>query len=200
MKFLESLKLRQIFNKKKIDEKLLDKFEELLIESDVGINIASDLREKLKKEKIGKEIQDEKEVFNFLATQISKILVPNEKNFNHLYKNSPTIMIVAGVNGVGKTTTIGKLGRLFKKERKKIVFGAADTFRAAAIDQLELWSKKVGADLVKSDLGSDPASVVFKTAKFAEEKKVDIAFIDTAGRLQNKKKILWKNTKKYFLY
>ncbi len=190
MKFLESLKLRQIFNKKKIDEKLLDKFEELLIESDVGINIASDLREKLKKEKIGKEIQDEKEVFNFLATQISKILVPNEKNFNHLYKNSPTIIIVAGVNGVGKTTTIGKLGRLFKKERKKIVFGAADTFRAAAIDQLELWSKKVGADLVKSDLGSDPASVVFKTAKFAEEKKVDIAFIDTAGRLQNKKNLM----------
>ena len=94
------------------------------------------------------------------------------------------------MNGVGKTTTIGKLGKLFKNEGKKIVFGAADTFRAAAIDQLELWSKRIGADLVKSDLGTDPASVGYKTAKFAEENKSDIAFIDTAGRLQNKKNLM----------
>ena len=94
------------------------------------------------------------------------------------------------MNGVGKTTTIGKLGKLFKNEGKKIVFGAADTFRAAAIEQLELWSKKIGADFVKSDLGTDPASVGFKTAKFAEDNKLDIAFIDTAGRLQNKKNLM----------
>ena len=91
---------------------------------------------------------------------------------------------------MGKTTTIGKLGKLFKNNGKKIVFGAADTFRAAAIDQLELWSKKIGADFVKSDLGTDPASVGYKTAKFAEENKSDIAFIDTAGRLQNKKNLM----------
>ncbi len=97
---------------------------------------------------------------------------------------------MAGVNGVGKTTTIGKLGKLFKNEGKKIVFGAADTFRAAAIEQLELWSKKIGTDFVKSDLGTDPASVGYKTAKFAEENKSDIAFIDTAGRLQNKKNLM----------
>ena len=190
MKFFENLKLSNLFTKKKIDENILNKFEELLIESDVGTQIALDLKEKFKKEKIGKEIKDEKEIFDFLAQQISKILNPYEKKLNNLYKSSPSIIVVAGVNGVGKTTTIGKLGKLFKNEGKKIVFGAADTFRAAAIEQLEHWSKKIGADFIKSDLGTDPASVGFKTAKFAEDNKSDIAFIDTAGRLQNKKNLM----------
>jgi len=190
MKLFENFKFSNLFSKKKIDEDLLNKFEELLIESDVGTQIASDLKEKFKKEKIGKEIKDEKEIFDFLGEQISKILSPYEKRLDNLYKNSPSIIVVAGVNGVGKTTTIGKLGKLFKNKGKKIVFGAADTFRAAAIDQLELWSKKIGADFVKSDLGTDPASVGYKTAKFAEENKSDLAFIDTAGRLQNKKNLM----------
>jgi len=190
MKFFENFKFSNLFSKKKIDEDLLNKFEELLIESDVGTQIASDLKENFKKEKIGKEIKDEKEIFDFLGEQISKILSPYEKGLDKLYKSSPSIIVVAGVNGVGKTTTIGKLGKLFKNNGKKIVFGAADTFRAAAIDQLELWSKKIGADFVKSDLGTDPASVGYKTAKFAEENKSDLAFIDTAGRLQNKKNLM----------
>jgi len=190
MKFFENFKFSDLFSKKKIDESLLNKFEELLIQSDVGTEIASDLKEKFKREKIGKEIKDEKEIFDFLGQQMSKILSPYEKKLNNLYRNSPSIIVVAGVNGVGKTTTIGKLGKLFKDDGKKIVFGAADTFRAAAIDQLELWSKKIGADFVKSDLGTDPASVGYKTAKFAEEKKSDLAFIDTAGRLQNKKNLM----------
>ena len=190
MKFFENFKFDNLFGKKKIDENLLDKFEELLIESDVGVELASDLKEKFKKEKIGKEIKDEKEIFNFLGEQISKILSPYEKKLDKLYKGSPSIIVVAGVNGVGKTTTIGKLGKLFKNDGKKIVFGAADTFRAAAIEQLELWSKKIGADFVKSDLGTDPASVGYKTAKFAEKNKSDLAFIDTAGRLQNKKNLM----------
>jgi len=190
MKLFENFKFSNLFSKKKIDENLLNKFEELLIESDVGTEVASDLKEKFKKEKIGKEIKDEKEIFDFLGEQISKMLSPYEKKLNNLYKNSPSIIVVAGVNGVGKTTTIGKLGKLFKDDGKKIVFGAADTFRAAAIDQLELWSKKIGADFVKSDLGTDPASVGYKTAKFAEKNKSDLAFIDTAGRLQNKKNLM----------
>ena len=190
MKFFENFKFSNLFSKKKIDQDLLNKFEELLIESDVGTQIASDLKENFKKEKIGKEIKDEKEIFDFLGEQISKILSPYEKGLDKLYKSSPSIIVVAGVNGVGKTTTIGKLGKLFKNNGKKIVFGAADTFRAAAIDQLELWSKKIGADFVKSDLGTDPASVGYKTAKFAEENKSDLAFIDTAGRLQNKKNLM----------
>ena len=118
------------------------------------------------------------------------MLNPYESKINDLYKSSPSIIVVAGVNGVGKTTTIGKLGKLFKNEGKKVVFGAADTFRAAAVEQLELWSKKIGADFVKSDLGTDPASVGYKTAKFAEDNKLDLAFIDTAGRLQNKKNLM----------
>ena len=190
MKLFENFKFNNLFSKKKIDENLLNKFEELLIESDVGTEIASDLKERFKKEKIGKEIKDEKEIFDFLGEQISKMLSPYEKKLDNLYKNSPSIIVVAGVNGVGKTTTIGKLGKLFKDDGKKIVFGAADTFRAAAIDQLELWSKKIGADFVKSDLGTDPASVGYKTAKFAEKNKSDLAFIDTAGRLQNKKNLM----------
>jgi len=190
MKFFENFRFDNLFSKKKIDQNLLDKFEEILIESDVGTEVAANLKELFKKEKIGKEIKDEKEIFDFLGEQVSKILEPYEKKLDNLYKNSPSIVVVAGVNGVGKTTTIGKLGKLFKDQGKKIVFGAADTFRAAAIDQLELWSKKIGADFVKSDLGTDPASVGYKTAKFAEENKSDMAFIDTAGRLQNKKNLM----------
>ena len=190
MKFFEDFKFNNLFNKKKIDENLLKKFEELLIESDVGTEVASSLKEEFKREKIGKEVKDEREIFDFLGKQISKILNPYEKKIDDLYKGSLSIIVVAGVNGVGKTTTIGKLGKLFKNDGKKIVFGAADTFRAAAIDQLELWAKKIGADLIKSDLGTDPASVGYKTAKFAEEKKLDLAFIDTAGRLQNKKNLM----------
>ncbi len=190
MRLFEKFKINNFFNKKKIDENLLNKFEDLLIESDVGRQIAMDLKEKFKKEKIGKEIKNEKEIFDFLGEQISEMLSPYEKNIDSLYKGSPSIIVVAGVNGVGKTTTIAKLGSLFKKSGKKIVFGAADTFRAAAIEQLDFWSKKIGADFIKSDLGSDPASVGYKTAKFAVENKSDIAFIDTAGRLQNKKNLM----------
>jgi fused signal recognition particle receptor len=190
MKFFENFKFSNLLSKKKIDENLLDKFEELLIESDVGPAMAAQLKNEFKKEKIGKEIKDEKEIFNFLGNQITKILQPYEKRLNEVQKNSTTVVVVAGVNGVGKTTTIGKLGKLYKNEGKKIVFGAADTFRAAAIEQLEVWSKKINVDFIKSDLGSDPASVAYKTVKFAEEKKFDLALIDTAGRLQNKKNLM----------
>ena len=190
MKFFESIKFTNLFSKKKIDDNLLNKFEELLIEADVGSEVAAELKQKFKEHKIGKEIKNEKEIFDFLSEQISKILKPFEKSFDDFSINLPSIILVAGVNGVGKTTTIGKLGRLFKNRGKKIVFGAADTFRAAAIEQLELWSKKIGVDLIKSDLGTDPASVGYKTVKFAEEKKLDLAFIDTAGRLQNKKNLM----------
>ena len=172
MKLFGNFNLSNLFSKKKIDKDLLNKFEELLIESDVGTEMASDLKEKLKNEKIGKEIKDKKEIFDFLGHQISKLLLPYEKKITELNKSSPSIVVVAGVNGVGKTTTIGKLGKLFKDDGKKIVFGAADTFRAAAIEQLELWSKKINAEFVKSDLGTDPASVGYKTVKVAEEKKL----------------------------
>ena len=119
MRLFEKFKINNFFNKKKIDENLLNKFEDLLIESDVGRQIAMDLKEKFKKEKIGKEIKNEKEIFDFLGEQISEMLSPYEKNIDSLYKGSPSIIVVAGVNGVGKTTTIAKLGSLFKKSGKK---------------------------------------------------------------------------------
>tara|TARA_A100001015_G_scaffold300482_1_gene385946 strand:+ start:1344 stop:2219 length:876 start_codon:yes stop_codon:yes gene_type:complete len=190
MKLFENLRFTNFFLKKKIDNDLLDKFEEILIQSDVGLEMALELKEKFKKEKIGKEVSSEREIFDFLGEQISKLLNPYERKVEKFYENSPCIIVVAGVNGVGKTTTIGKLGKLFKNDGKTIAFGAADTFRAAAIDQLELWSKKIGADLIKSELGADPASVAYKTTKLAEEKKLDLALIDTAGRLQNKKNLM----------
>ena len=186
MKFLDNLRFGNLFSKKKIDENLLNKFEELLIESDVGIQVASDLKEKFKKEKIGKELNDEKEIFNFLGDQISEILVKFEKKIESLSTNKPSIIIVAGVNGVGKTTTIGKLGKIFQEKGKKVVFGAADTFRAAAIDQLVIWADRVGVDIVKQDMGSDPASVAYDTLQSAKSKNADIVIIDTAGRLHNK--------------
>ena len=190
MKFFENFNFSSLFNKKKIDENLLNKFEELLIESDVGTQIASDLKEKFKKEKIGKEITNEKEIFDFLSEQISKILTPYEKKIESLYKKSPSIIVVAGVNGVGKTTTVGKLGKLFKNHGKKIVFGAADTFRAAAIEQLENWANKVDVQITKSSQGSDPASVAYKAIDEALNNNFDQVLIDTAGRLQNKKNLM----------
>tara|TARA_Y100001970_G_scaffold83822_1_gene105910 strand:- start:2350 stop:3225 length:876 start_codon:yes stop_codon:yes gene_type:complete len=197
MKLFENFKFSNFFSKKKIDEDLLNKFEELLIQSDVGSETAKNLKEKFKKEKIGTEVKDEKEVFHFLGEQISKILKPYEKKIDTLYKNSPSIIVVAGVNGVGKTTTIGKLGKIFKERGKKVVFGAADTFRAAAIEQLELWSKKIDVNIIKSEIGTDPASIGYKTAKFAQDNKVDLAFIDTAGRLQNKKNLMQEYKKMF---
>ena len=126
----------------------------------------------------------------FKSEIVPMLLEDTLYNLEDINKNKPCVILIAGVNGVGKTTTIGKLGKILLQNNKKVVFGAADTFRAAAIDQLELWSKKIGAEFIKSDLGTDPASVGYKTAKFAEENKLDIAFIDTAGRLQNKKNLM----------
>ena len=185
-----SLGFKDIFEKKNIDNETLEKFEELLIEADVGVEFSSELKERFKKIKIDKKIQEPKEILKILAEQISVDLLKYEKNLSDFGNNKSTIIVVSGVNGVGKTTTIGKLGKLFKERNKSVVFGAADTFRAAAIDQLELWSQKIKVDIVKSNVGSDPASVAFKTAEFLKNNQIDIGLIDTAGRLQNKKNLM----------
>ena len=182
-----SLGFKDIFEKKNIDNETLEKFEELLIEADVGVEFSSELKERFKKIKIDKKIQEPKEILKILAEQLSVDLLKYEKNLSDFGNNKSTIIVISGVNGVGKTTTIGKLGKLFKDRNKSVVFGAADTFRAAAIDQLELWSQKIKVDIVKSNVGSDPASVAFKTAEFLKNNQIDIGLIDTAGRLQNKK-------------
>ena len=177
--------INNIFKKRKVDQDILQEFEDLLIGSDVGIETAQNLKNDFEKFRIDKKIDDHKEILKLLADKLSLELLKYEKNLNDLGNNKSAVIVVSGVNGVGKTTTIGKMGKFFKDNNKSVVFGAADTFRAAAIDQLELWAKNK-SDIIKSETGSDPASVAFKTAEFTKKNRIDIALIDTAGRLQNK--------------
>jgi fused signal recognition particle receptor len=182
--------IKDIFSKKNIDQSVLSKLEDLLVSADVGVETATELKKDFEKLKVDKNLSDSKEIINILAEKIADILSPYEKNLLSLDSNKPTIIVVSGVNGVGKTTTIGKLGKFYKDNNKSVIFGAADTFRAAAIEQLELWSNKINVNVIKSDTGSDPASVAYKTAAYAKEKNIDIALIDTAGRMQNKKNLM----------
>jgi len=179
-----------IFSKKKIDDEVLSEFEDLLISSDTGIDVAKQLRKDFESFKIDKKVDDHKEILKLLAEKMAIDLLKYEKDLSNLGNANTAVVVVSGVNGVGKTTTIGKIGKYFKDNNKSIVFGAADTFRAAAIDQLQLWATKVRADIIKSEIGSDAASVAFKTAEFAKKNQIDIALIDTAGRLQNKKNLM----------
>ena len=182
--------LKNIFSKKTIDQNILSQFEELLISADVGTEIAAEFKNEFEKLKVDKNLTDFNQIINILAEKIANTLIPYEKDLLSLNINKPTVIIVSGVNGVGKTTTIGKLGKFYKDNKKSVIFGAADTFRAAAIEQLELWSNKINVNIIKSNTGSDPASVAFKTATYAKEKNIDIALIDTAGRMQNKKNLM----------
>jgi fused signal recognition particle receptor len=182
--------IKNIFSKKNINHTILSQFEDLLVAADVGVETAAELKKDFEKLKIEKNLTDSNEIINILANKISSILNPYEKDLLSLNISKPTIIIVSGVNGVGKTTTIGKLGKFYKDNQKSVIFGAADTFRAAAIEQLELWSKKINVNIIKSNTGSDPASVAYKTAAYAKEKNIDIALIDTAGRMQNKKNLM----------
>ena len=182
--------IKDIFSKKNIEGSILSRFEELLISADVGVESAAELKKEFEKLKVDKNLTDSNQIINILATKVSERLIPYQRDLLSLNSNKPTVIVVSGVNGVGKTTTIGKLGKFFKDHKKSIIFGAADTFRAAAIEQLELWSKKINVNIIKSETGSDPASVAFKTAAYAKEKNIDIALIDTAGRMQNKKNLM----------
>jgi len=182
--------IKNIFSKKNIDQDVLSQFEELLIRADVGVETSAELRKEFEKLKVDKKLSDSNEIINFLAKRIASFLTPYEKDLLSLSSSKPMVMVVSGVNGVGKTTTVGKLGKFYKDNKKSVIFGAADTFRAAAIEQLELWSNKINVNIVKSDTGSDPASVAYKAATYAKEKKIDVALIDTAGRMQNKKNLM----------
>ena len=182
-------KINNVFkNFRKVDEDFLDELEEVLIMSDIGmdtsIKIISNLREKIKKEKI----QDEEEVKQALREEMQKILDITDIEL-HL-NTKPSVILVVGVNGVGKTTSIGKMANRLAKDGKKVVVAAADTFRAAAVEQLEIWAKRAGADIVKRDEGVDPASVVYDAIKMTKENGADVLIVDTAGRLHNKKYLM----------
>ena len=185
-----SIGLNNLIFKKKINQDSLDELEDFLIEADVGVEVATELKEKFSTIKLSPEEATKDKIFTIFSNQIIKILEPLEKNLKNLKENKPTVILVAGVNGVGKTTTIGKLGKILKKNNTKILFGAADTFRAAAVSQLEVWSKKIGAQIIKSEEGADPASVAYKSLEYAKKENYDFLLVDTAGRMQNKKNLM----------
>ena len=182
-------KMNDIFsNFRKVDEDLLEELEEALIMSDVGANtsatIINNLRERVKKE----NIKDEQGVREALRKEIQEIFDATDNTLK--LETKPAVILVVGVNGVGKTTSIGKIANRLKKDGKKAVVAAADTFRAAAVEQLEIWANRVGCDIVKREEGVDPASVVYDAIKITKEKNADVLICDTAGRLHNKKYLM----------
>ena len=181
---------KNIFSKKKIDNEVLTEFEDLLITADTGVDVAKELRKDFENFKIDKKLENHEEILKLIADKLAIDLLKYEKDLSQMGNAKTSVIVVSGVNGAGKTTTIGKLGKYFKDNNRSVVFGAADTFRAAAIDQLQVWATKVKVDIIKSEINSDPASVAFKTAEFAKKNQIDIALIDTAGRLQNKKNLM----------
>ncbi len=183
-----SIGLNNLIFKKKIDKETLDQLEDFLIASDVGVEVAAELKEKFSNTKV--DNINKSEVFEVFTSYILKILEPLEKKLDHLNKHQPSVILIAGVNGVGKTTTIGKLGKILLKNNKKVIFAAADTFRAAAVSQLEFWAKKINAQIIKANEGSDPAAVAYKALEYAKKESFDYLLIDTAGRLQNKKNLM----------
>ena len=182
-------KINDVFsNFRKVDENFLEELEEVLIMSDIGIEtstkIISNLRERIKKEKI----EDEEQVKEALREEIEKILEISDNSLK--LETKPSVILVIGVNGVGKTTSIGKMAARLARDGKKVVVAAADTFRAAAVEQLEIWAKRAGAEIVKREEGIDPASVVYDAISKTREIGADVLICDTAGRLHNKKYLM----------
>ena len=184
-----SEKINSVFsNFRKVDEELLEELEEILIMSDIGVETATEiigkLREKIKLEKI----TDEESVKTALKQEMKSIL--DKENNSLKLETTPAVILVVGVNGVGKTTSIGKIANNLRKNGKKVVVAAADTFRAAAVEQLEIWAKRADVDIVKKQEGVDPASVVYDAIKITKEKNADVLICDTAGRLHTKKYLM----------
>jgi len=181
---------KAVAGKSKVDDEVLDELEEVLITSDVGVDTTLKIIDRIEKRVAKDKYLGTAELNKILREEIAGLLTENEaknQEEKHTPDNTkPYVIMVVGVNGVGKTTTIGKLAHKFKNEGKKVMLGAADTFRAAAIDQLQIWADRVGIPIIKQKMGSDPASVVFDTLQSAKANDIDVVLIDTAGRLHNK--------------
>ena len=182
-------KINDVFsNFRKVDEGFLEELEEALIMSDIGIEtstkIISNLRERMKKEKI----EDQEQVKEALREEIAQILEISDNSLK--LETKPSVILVIGVNGVGKTTSIGKMAARLSRDGKKVVVAAADTFRAAAVEQLEIWGKRAGVDVIKKEEGADPASVVYEGIQKVKERNADVLICDTAGRLHNKQNLM----------
>jgi fused signal recognition particle receptor len=182
--------LKDIIIKKEIDDKTLEKIEEYLIKSDVGVTSASEIKNIISQEKIDPKKNLINEVNIILQEYIISLMKPLENKNFFTKKDKLNSILISGVNGVGKTTTIGKIGKILKSNGNKVMFSACDTFRAAAIDQLENWANKINVEITKSEQGSDPASVAYKSIGLALKNNFDHLLIDTAGRLQNKKNLM----------
>ena len=176
--------VEKVTKKRKLDDKMLNEIEDLLISSDIGVSTASLIVEKIKKENFSKEL-DIKQLKQLISDEIYEIMDVSDSILN-IKEDQLNIWLFVGVNGSGKTTTIGKIAKQEKDNGKKVILAAADTFRAAAVDQLSIWSKRVGIEMVKGEEKSDPASVVYKAIEEAKKSDYDLLLIDTAGRLQNK--------------
>ena len=175
-------KLKNIFtSKSKIDDSIYEELEDLLIQSDVGLGMTTNLINDLEKKVKANKISETSEVYEILKGLMSEFLLSQDSKV-HLKDNRINVILIVGVNGVGKTTTIGKLALKYKKLGKKVLLGAGDTFRAAAVEQLEEWARRADVDIVKGREGADPASVVYDTLSKAEATKADVVIIDTAGR------------------
>jgi len=182
--------IKEIIIKKEIDDENLDKIEEFLIKSDVGVEAASEIKEIISTKKIDPKKDLSSEINLILKEYIISLMKPLENNSFFKKKDKLNATLISGVNGVGKTTTIGKIGKILKTNGNKVMFAASDTFRAAAIEQLENWANKVGVQITKSSQGSDPASVAYKAIDESLKNNFDQVLIDTAGRLQNKKNLM----------
>ncbi|PWD98342.1 signal recognition particle-docking protein FtsY [Marinilabilia rubra] len=190
---------RAVVGKTKVDDDVLDSLEEVLITSDVGVDTTIRIIERIEERVARDRYVNTSELNVILREEIAALLAENEDNqvgdFELPKDKKPYVIMVVGVNGVGKTTTIGKLAHKFKAAGKKVVLGAADTFRAAAIEQLEIWAERVDVPLVKQKMGSDPASVAYDTLSSAISKDADVVIVDTAGRLHNKVNLMNELTK-----
>ena len=182
--------LKEIIIKKEIDDKTLDEIEEFLIQSDVGIIASEEIKKIIAEKKVDPNKNKLDEINSILRDYIISLMSPLEKSVFFSKKTDLNAVLVSGVNGVGKTTTIGKIGKILKINDNKVIFSASDTFRAAAIEQLENWAKKIDVEIIKSSQGSDPASVAYKAVEAAINKNFTHVLIDTAGRLQNKKNLM----------
>jgi len=181
---------RVIAGKSTVDADLLAELEEALIGADVGVQTTSKIIDRIEKRVAQEKYMDVQELHSILKNEIEEILLNRRQSalydFNSALPSTPYVVLIVGVNGVGKTTTIGKLAHQFKQAGKQVLLGAADTFRAAAVDQLTIWSERVGVPIVKQPMGSDPAAVAFDTVQSAVARGSDLVLIDTAGRLHNK--------------
>ena len=190
---------RAIAGKSKVDEEVLDNLEEVLVSSDVGVDTTLEIIDRLEKRVARDKYVSTDELNNILYDEMTALLADNDNSekdgFDLEAAQKPFVVLVVGVNGVGKTTTIGKLAHLFKQQGLNVCLGAADTFRAAAVDQLCIWGERVGVPVIKQKMGSDPASVAFDTLSFAVKNNMDVVLIDTAGRLHNRVGLMNELTK-----